>query len=207
VTSFARRRIFVGDPFAIVKAVRHDRCILKRTRNGVRIKFSGFSEVGKLVEQNQVHGHKVRGYKRKILMSTLNIRAVGFDMNPKFRHSRFVGSLDQLLSPLLSSSLTTNQKICDGTDRDATYRAGGGRHSNHSGCFHSGDPFDEAALLRQFRLEMAKALADVYFPPRRSAFDNAMHTCRRVFCCLFKGRRLPELAEPKDLVRNATQGA
>ncbi|MDS0850109.1 hypothetical protein [Burkholderia cenocepacia] len=181
MTSFRHRGLFSVVPVIVVEPSCHDRRVLKRTNNCVRIKLRRFAEISEFVEQDQVHGHKVRGRNRKVLMSTFDVRSVGFDVNLKFCHACFVSSFDQLLASPLARSLAANQKVREGANRCAANRASRCRHSDEDRCFHSVDSFDETALRKRFPLEMAMALADVYFPPRLSAFERAQRFCRNVF--------------------------
>jgi len=187
----------VRNNFVVVfKAGRHDRCSLKRVRNGVRIQLTRLPEISELVEQNKVHGHKVRGSKGKVLVSSFDIRSVCLDVNPKLGHASIVGSFDQLFAPTLPCSLPAKQQVRNCGDSCAAYGASGSRNGDEDGHFHSGDPFDEAVSRRQFPLEMAEALAEIYFPPRRNTVERILHVCRGIFHSLFC-RRMSAPTEAK----------
>ncbi|MEX3690794.1 hypothetical protein AB3X91_11885 [Paraburkholderia sp. BR14263] len=202
MSSFRRFDATLGALFAIPPATRHDRCVIKRTRNGLRIKLRRFSHIGQFVEQDQMRVDEVgrRTRERKVLLSTFEARLVGINLNSKFGHSRFVGSLDQLLATSLSRNLTTDCKVRYRADRSATYGAGRGGHSYKYSDFHARFPFDEAALRRKFPLETARVLADVYFPPRRSAFDGVLRFFRGVFRRVGGNRGLARAPQPRKEV-------
>ncbi|PRG83946.1 hypothetical protein C6T58_05540 [Burkholderia multivorans] len=137
MASSSGRRIASGAPFGFVKPVFHDRCVLKRTRNGFRIKLARFSEVGKFVEQSEVKRNEVGRRQRKVLMSTLDIRAVRFDVNVKFRHARFIRSLDELLASALTRGLATDNERANRADRRTSKCSGSGCDRDKGGCFHT----------------------------------------------------------------------
>lgn len=136
MASSSGRRIASGAPFGFVKPVFHDRCVLKRTRNGFRIKLARFSEVGEFVEQSEVKRNEVGRRQRKVLMSTLDIRAVRFDVNVKFRHARFIRSLDELLASALTRGLAIDDERANRADRRTSKCTGSGCDRDKGGCFH-----------------------------------------------------------------------
>lgn len=125
---------------AFFPSVRHERCIVKRTRNGVRVKVTRFSEISEAIKKRQVEDEKVGWRKRRIKVATLDVEFVRFDVHSKLRDRRFVRARDQLLAFALSQALSGGDERTDRRNDRARDGAARARDGGNGSGFYGGSP-------------------------------------------------------------------
>lgn len=125
-----------GSDVSLAIGARKTRCIVKRTRNGARIKFFRFIEVDEPVEKDKVVDQVAakRRYRSTGPAFALDLR--DFKVREMLRSRSVIRSLDKVLSMSLSNGLPSGNQRRDRPASGAEDCADCARECGDGGCVH-----------------------------------------------------------------------
>ncbi|WP_155623738.1 MULTISPECIES: hypothetical protein [Burkholderia] len=121
---------------SLAVSARKTRCIVKRTRNGARIKLIHLLEVYETVEQDKVVNQVATKRRYRSVGAALSLDLRDLKVREMLRSRSVIRSLDKVLSLSLSNGLPSSDQRRERTANSADDHANRARERGDGSCVH-----------------------------------------------------------------------